>query len=502
MDPVFLAYSCFRRRKFDDCVKLCTQVLEKNPYDQAVWVLKTRALTEQLYVDEVENDEEGIAEMLMDDNAIASISRPGTSLKEVQRRPGTTGPSQGVRPISSSGRPLSGFVRPGTTGANRPGTMEQAIRAPRTAHTARPVTSASGRFVRLGTASMLSNPDGPFISLPRLNLAKYATRQDLAKPLFEYILYHENDVRNALELASKATEACAFKNWWWKVQLGKCYYRLGLFREAEQQFKSAMKQQNMLDIVLLLSKVYVRLDQPLTAIDVYNEGLETFPNDVNLLTGIARIYEGIQDLQLSVDHYKLVLQQDATHIESIASLGTNHFYSDQPEISLRFFRRLLQMGVYNTELFNNLGLCCFYAQQYDMSLTCFERSLSLASDENAADVWYNISHVAVAIGDLALAYQCLRMAISISNDHAEAHNNLGVLEIKKDHVESARAFFQTSSSLNSHLYEPQFNFGLLANQIGDLQSSFNAIKTSQDLYGDHTDSIDLMNQLKKHFAMI
>ena len=36
-------------------------------------MLKTRALTEQLYVDEVENDEEGIAEMLMDDNAIASV---------------------------------------------------------------------------------------------------------------------------------------------------------------------------------------------------------------------------------------------------------------------------------------------------------------------------------------------------------------------------------------------------------------------------------------------
>ena len=31
--------------------------------------------------------------------------------------------------------------------------MEQAIRTPRTAHTARPVTSSSGRFVRLGTVS-------------------------------------------------------------------------------------------------------------------------------------------------------------------------------------------------------------------------------------------------------------------------------------------------------------------------------------------------------------
>lgn len=54
------------------------------------------------------------------------------------------------------------------------------------------------------------------------------------------------------------------------------------------------------------------------------------------------------------------------------------------------------MGVYNCQLFNNLGLCCFYAQQYDMTLTSFERALSLAeNEEEAADVWYNLGHVAV-----------------------------------------------------------------------------------------------------------
>ncbi len=55
------------------------------------------------------------------------------------------------------------------------------------------------------------------------------------------------------------------------------------------------------------------------------------------------------------------------------------------------------MGVYNTELFNNLGLCCFYAQQYDMALNCFERALSLSTDENMGDVWYNIGQVALVI---------------------------------------------------------------------------------------------------------
>jgi tetratricopeptide repeat protein 8 len=99
MDPLFGAHSLFRRRRFDECIDICSQLLDKNPYDQAAWFLKTRALTEQVYVDEVDMDEEGLAEMLMDDNAIAQVARPGTSL----RRPGTTQgmPSQGVRYIQS-----------------------------------------------------------------------------------------------------------------------------------------------------------------------------------------------------------------------------------------------------------------------------------------------------------------------------------------------------------------------------------------------------------------
>jgi len=56
--------------------------------------------------------------------------------------------------MSQSGRPLSGFARPGSQQSARPGTMEQALRTPRTAHTARPVTATSARYVRLGTVSM------------------------------------------------------------------------------------------------------------------------------------------------------------------------------------------------------------------------------------------------------------------------------------------------------------------------------------------------------------
>ena len=51
--------------------------------------------------------------------------------------------------MSQAGRPVSGFVRPGTQ-SGRPGTMEQAIRTPRTAQTARYLTPTK-RIIALST---------------------------------------------------------------------------------------------------------------------------------------------------------------------------------------------------------------------------------------------------------------------------------------------------------------------------------------------------------------
>uniref|UniRef100_A0A673V8Z3 Tetratricopeptide repeat protein 8 n=1 Tax=Suricata suricatta TaxID=37032 RepID=A0A673V8Z3_SURSU len=471
MEPLLLAWSYFRRRKFQLCADLCSQMLEKSPYDQAAWILKARALTEMVYVDEIDVGQEGIAEIMLDENAIAQVPRPGTSLK----LPGTNqtgGPSPAVRPITQAGRPITGFLRPSTQ-SGRPGTMEQAIRTPRTAYTARPVTSTSGRFVRLGTA------------------------------LFEYIFHHENDVKTALDLAALSTEYSQYKDWWWKVQIGKCYYRLGMYREAEKQFKSALKQQEMVDTFLYLAKVYISLDQPVTALNLFKQGLDKFPGEVSLLCGIARIHEEMNNISSAAEYYKEVLKQDNTHVEAIACIGSNHFYSDQPEIALRFYRRLLQMGVYNCQLFNNLGLCCFYAQQYDMTLTSFERALALAeNEEETADVWYNLGHVAVGIGDTNLAHQCFRLALVNNNNHAEAYNNLAVLEMRKGHVEQARALLQTASSLAPHMYEPHFNFATISDKIGDLQRSYIAAKKSEAAFPDHVDTQHLITQLKQHFAML
>lgn len=37
--------------------------------------MKTRALTEMVYIDEIEVDQEGIAEMMLDESSIAQVAR-------------------------------------------------------------------------------------------------------------------------------------------------------------------------------------------------------------------------------------------------------------------------------------------------------------------------------------------------------------------------------------------------------------------------------------------
>ncbi|EFJ39613.1 TRP protein for flagellar function [Volvox carteri f. nagariensis] len=505
VNPVWLAQSRLRRRKFDSCIELCTGILEKNPYDQAVWYLKTRALTLKNWIDDLEIEEEGVADVLMDEHQVAQVPRPGTSLsRPLTSASGSGAPSQAVRPMTGSGRPLTGFARPGTSSrpttsaSGRAGTasLQQALRTAKPG-TARPVTT-SGRFIRLGTASLASEPGGPFINVDRLDLRKYAARPLLARVLCDYLIYTEHNMKRALELCALATQVAEYQDWWWKARLGKCYYQLGLLRDAERQFKSALGQGQSAE----LCKIYLRMDQPNTALEHYTSALGAHPGDSSLLLGVARVYDALGDAEKAVSFYKNVLFHDASNVEAIACLAAHHFYTDQPEIALRYYRRLLQMGVTNAELWNNLGLCCFYASQYDMCLGCFDRALSLADDNTLPDVWYNIGQTAVGIGDLALAYQAFKIAISLNPNHAEAFNNLGVLEYRKGNDDSAAALFRSGQREGGHVFEVFFNGALLAFKAGDFQVSFELVNQALQAYPEHTESHELLKQLKAHFTML
>lgn len=471
--------------------------------DAAAWFLKCRSMTLGSWVDDIEIDIEGVAEQFMDDNAVAALPRPGTSLTRPLAESG--GMNQVVRPMNASGRPVTGFARPVTSRPTTGGQGRDALQTALAGHrpgTSRPMTS-SGRLVRLGTASMQHDPDGQFIDVERMDLQKYATRQPaIAKALCDYIFYFLNNPRKALELAAEATKASEYKDWWWKARLGKAYFQMGCYRDAEKQFRSSIRDENMVSTQLELGKTLARLDQPNASLDSFSDASEKFVGDTSILVGIARIYDALNAREKATTFYRRVLFYDAMNAEALACLASNHFYAEQPEVALRFYRRMLQNGIVNAEIWNNLGLCCFYAGQYDLTLSCFERALMLADDTNMADAWYNIGQVAIGVGDLGLAYQAFRIAISVEANHAESYNNLGVLELRKGNVDQAQAHFRTAMQLGPHLFESAFNAALLAYKLGEFQDAAELAQKALTAYPDHFESKELIKQLKQHYMTL
>jgi tetratricopeptide repeat protein 8 len=67
--------------------------------------------------------------------------------------------------------------------------------------------------------------------------------------------------------------------------------------------------------------------------------------------------------------------------------------------------------------------------------------------------------VGTALGDLGLAYQAFKVAVSVDPTHGEALNNIAVLEMRRQKFDLARSCLNTSMDVGPHLFEPLYNIG-------------------------------------------
>lgn len=595
IDPAYYALTLLRQRKLEDCVRVAThhlhlQTTTGSPassatdaagMDESMWYIQTKAMVLQSWYDDAEIEDDGVDDVLMEgEQAVTSTAhRPNTSLRTARRGTGTgTGVVPGSRAgrlgSAAGGRPVSsryGFARPGTT-QNRPGS----VRGNGAGGTAmRPVT---GRFVRLGTASLQAVPGGPHINTQRLNVEKYAwTKPMVAKLLCDYLLYVEHKPKMALELCTAALKPAktgspipglppmlpmgggggssslpppapaygsalppyqqqqqvgilSVDDWWWKARLAKANYQLGLLREAEKNLKAALFEAPVNAVVgrgvaggakssvgpgqrfvnyntstiMELGKVYLKMDQPLTALELYESALESNPIDHHIVICSARLRDELHEADTAFDLYNTALHLDSSNIESIACIGAHLFYGkNQPELALRYYRRLVQMGVNTAEVWNNVGLCAFYTYQMELSLSCFSRALQLCQeDSQRADVWYNVGHVGIGTGNIRFAERAFRLAVGADATHAEALNNLAVLAYEKQREKKGRRLFDTAVMAAPELPEALYNTALLAFEDGNLEVAHRMVMRVLDNYPDHPESVALQAKLRERFQAL
>ena len=288
---------------------------------------------------------------------------------------------------------------------------------------------------------------------------------------------------------------------------------MSMLRKAEAEFNHA-KNTNI-EAVLLLSKVYQKLFQPLSSINLLETSLKKFQNHPDILLQLSRIYTTeIEDSGKSVEFYRKVLNHDRTNVEALASLAQEYFYHDHPEISLKMYQQLLSQQSFNevskdnqVQIFNNIGLCCYYIQKPGLAIAALRQALTLSNEEDeTADIWYNIGLVSTSSGNFLLAKQAYQMAITISNErHVQAINNLGVIEFKGGKIESAIGRFEQAEGLVDReglfVHEVSYNLGCVKEGRGEFSEAWKSFNKSLEIWPENTKAQRKLNVLADQFNL-
>ncbi|ETO31323.1 hypothetical protein RFI_05795 [Reticulomyxa filosa] len=500
MDPLWLCLSKLKRRRFTECVELTDDLLSKNGDDSRAWLVKTYAETERSYIDDSEMEEKTLEEEIINEELLASAPRPGTSLRAEKNisQDNMTRLQTGSRPQTARNRPLTGYV---TCQTARLGTSSTSL-------------AVSNRILKTSCLTAAKKGAIDNIETNTSIISKKTKDGSISKAFFNYVYYVLKDYKAGLDIASEWTQKEKFEDWFWKMKLGQCYYKMQMYREAEKQLQSVLKHNNnpCMDSYLYLGKVYQRLDQPNKATQLYSKAfaLPHLRHEKHLLLAHARVEEQLQcnPQTYVMTIYKSILRLQPCCIEPLACLATHYFYDHQPEMALRLLHYLLQMGVQNASLFNNMGLCCFYSGQYDMCFPCFSHALLLCDNSSeTGEVWYNISHIFIALGDFTLAYQALKIAIAHHPTHSEAWNNLAVVQWRLQQQTQKQAplqsdckhLFTTSTTLADYLFEPLFNIALLAFRQGNCNEALQFVSKSLAIFPLHHPSLSLKDSITRHF---
>lgn len=162
--------------------------------------------------------------------------------------------------------------------------------------------------------------------------------------MFQYLFYVEHNLKKALELAVYATEANNYEDPWWKLALGKCYYFLSFYPEAEKQFVSSQKHNNNIDSFLYLSRIYQKQDNVEKSLSILQTCRESHPFESKSSIFIARIHSELSDMDKAIEEYKGVLALENCNIEALASFASSFYYKDSAEISVKLYQRLIELG--------------------------------------------------------------------------------------------------------------------------------------------------------------
>lgn len=499
--PLYKAYMALRQSDYALCVSHTDKMLARNKADQAAFLLRTQCVIEESYFDEADA-EDGALDELIDKTNMNNVNGSLTTNRLATSMGG--GNMTAFRPATST-HTASGFVRPVTAAKGKPQTRTSTRLG--THNTGAVLSRAAsraasklrtGKMSRIGTTSMEALASGADVrsvsEIHNFSAGNVGTTLQQAPvfygrlPLLRRILPNfflrivaarSNRVSMAQDSTPDITPSPSqaisylteyFKehgaDWYYNDRLGRAFYLLGNYGEAERHLRAAVRASPRLDTYLKLASAIAVSGQPQSSLVILRDARERFRVSYAPALAIARLSDILQSFEASLSAYSECLMKDPSNIEAISSVAAlllqgftfslqkkdaqrqailKSFATERDAIQL--YKRLLMFRSSDPAIWCNIGICYLrdelYGEAFAYILTGLARldELKRTSDvadmpicydaerqrRLTADLWYNLGMVFLNLSDYHTAQECFEVALVSDPSHCDSLVNLGVL---------------------------------------------------------------------------
>lgn len=180
------------------------------------------------------------------------------------------------------------------------------------------------------------------------------------------------------------------------------------------------------------------------------------------------------------------------------NLGMAYFLREQPALAEKEFIAAIELDKKNSDAKVNLGALYMGQNKNKEARLLFEEVLSDLTYVGQFRNYYNLSILALKIGDRAEAYEYLFKSIKEKEDYCQAHYKLGELYAEEDKFQHAfNSFVESSKGLCVNEPAPHYQQALSLMKLGRFEESRSKFKYIEEKFPKTSFSNMATLQLKK-----
>jgi protein O-GlcNAc transferase len=235
-----------------------------------------------------------------------------------------------------------------------------------------------------------------------------------------------------------------------------------------------------------------------TIVNLYSQGqlqqalnqtnilLQEYPSSSVLYNICGAIYQGLGQLDASVNAYKKALAFNPDYVDAYFNMGIALQGQGKLKQAIKAYNKALSIKHDNAEAYNNMGNALKELGKLNKAIASYNKAISIKPDY--ADAYYNAGTALKKQGKLDEAVVSYNKALSFKPDYADAYYNMGIVLKDQGKLKEAIEAYNKALSVKPDYANVYYNMGIVLQKQIKPQKAIEAYSKALAIKPDHADA--------------